>query len=564
MKTLIAVDLFCGAGGATEALLRACKRKGYKLDMVGINHWDLAIATHSKNHTYAQHLCADINEVNPMSVHPGKRIHVILAGIECIFFSAARGGKPVNDQRRSTGWKVLEWIEKRNPDTVIIENVPAFMKWGPLYLSGPNKDKPIKSEQGKIFLAFINAMEAFGYSVEYRVMTAADYGDPTTRQRFFLVARKRNTGRPHWPEPSHSKEGGTDMFGKRLKKWVPVKEIIDWQDKGESIFNRKKPLCDNTMRRIFEGLKKYSKINLEPFILVNRGGDDGYLRSSPINDPVGAMTTSPAMGIVEPFLIPRRMTDGPVADSIRAPIRTILAGDSTGVVQPFLVELYGTSNAASIDQPMPVATASGGHHALAQPFLLPMEHTTGSHRSSPTSEPINTVTAKGDFGLVEPMVMSLEHPGHRRAFSVNETMPTMTTANAWAVAEPFLTEYHNGNGGKKRSRSVKSPAPTLDTSNRMGLVQPFLVQYNGTGGAESADDPLNAITAKARWGLVVVIQDKQYILDIRYRMLRPKELKRAHSFSEDYEFLGSQEDQIRMIGNSWPVKMAEAICYENI
>lgn len=161
-RVITAVDLFCGAGGATQALLEACRERDMRLKITGVNHQPLAIEAYSKNHEYAEHLCADINETNPLAIVPAGRLDVLLAGVECIFFSTARGGKVINDQKRSTGWKVLEWAEKLHVRTIIIENVPEFQNWGPLYVSGPKKDRPVPSRKGQIFLAFINALRAMG------------------------------------------------------------------------------------------------------------------------------------------------------------------------------------------------------------------------------------------------------------------------------------------------------------------------------------------------------------------------------------------------------------------
>lgn len=545
--TITAVDLFCGFGGATTALLQACKQRGYKLNITGINHWPLAIKAHSANHEYAEHLCADINEVDPLTIVPSGRLDILLAGVECIFFSTARGGKPINNQRRSTGWKVLEWAEKLHIKTIIIENVPEFQRWGPLYTSGPKKDRPIKKLEGQIFLAFVNALQAMGYKTDYRVLCAADYGDPTTRERFFLIAT-RGRHKPAWPEATHSKDGKTDMFGKQLKKWAPVRDIIDWQDKGVSIFNRelygKKPLVDNTMRRIYAGIYKFWGI---PFVLPPEGVHRKN-KARDVSQPLQTLTQRGGGAIVQPFIVIQNGTSEQQINisnrSIEEPAPTVTGTQHIGLVEPFIISNRGGNDgylrSSSIDQPLGTLTTSPAE-MLIDPFLVCQEHVSGKDNSRVHSgrEPMPTLTAKSDFGVVQ----------------------------------PFLVVHHGGENGDKRVESVDKPTSTLDTSNRRALVQPFLVEYYGTGGPKSVDQPLNTVTAKDRHALVTPewVKDPPpgykllYVpgiglIDVRHRMLRPRECARAHSFSDSYTLLGNQDDQMRMIGNSWPVKLGRAIC----
>jgi DNA (cytosine-5)-methyltransferase 1 len=578
-KTITAVDLFCGAGGATNALLQACKQRGYKLKITGINHWALAIKTHSANHEYAEHLCADINEVDPLVIVPSGKLDILMAGVECIFFSTARGGKPINNQRRSTGWKVLEWAEKLHIKTIIIENVPEFKRWGPLYTSGPKKDKPIKKYEGQIFLAFVNALKAMGYTVDYRILCAADFGDPTTRERFFLIST-RGRHKPHWPDRTHSKDGGIDIFGTRLKKWVPVKKIIDWEDKGISIFNRelygKKPLVDNTMRRIYAGMIKFWSL---PFVLPPEGFHRGNQPRS-VDDALQTVTSRGAGYIVQPFIVMQNgTTDGQIKvsnRSIEEPAPTLTAVRHLAVVEPFVIPQQSCGQPRSVTEPLPTVSSAGAI-GLIEPFIFSNRGgDDGYLRSGSINDPLGTLTTSPAECLIEPFLISAEHVSNgddSRVHSGQKPMPTLTAKSDFGVVQPYLVSYHGGEQGDRRTESVDDPMGTLDTANRRALVQPFLVQYNGTGGPESVDDPLNTVVAKARHSLVTPEWVKDLppgykllyipgigLMDVRHRMLRPRECARAHSFADSYTFLGNQDDQMRMIGNSWPVKLGAAIC----
>ena len=240
-KKIVAVDLFCGAGGESTGLRNAARALGLDLELLAVNHWDLAISTHSMNHPEARHLCESIQSIDPLEAIPSGRVNLLWASPECTHHSIARGGRPRSDQSLASAWLILKWLSELYVERVIIENVKEFADWGPLGADG----KPLKSKKGESFRAFLSSLKALGYRVDYRILCAADYGDPTTRRRLFIQAVRGN--RPiTWPEVSHTES--PDLFGS--SPWKPAREIIDWSIPGSSLFDRKKPLAPATMARI--------------------------------------------------------------------------------------------------------------------------------------------------------------------------------------------------------------------------------------------------------------------------------------------------------------------------
>lgn len=527
MSKVIAADLFCGAGGTSTGLLKAARRLGLSVELVAINHWDVAIATHSLNHPMVTHFNSDLEKIDPRQVVPGGKLDLLLASPECTHFSKARGGKPMSKQSRASVKYILRWVGALDVANVIIENVPEFMDWGPLHRKGPNTDKPIKNRKGEYFHRFVRKMEEHGYTVRWRVLNAADYGDPTTRKRLFIMARKG--GLPVFPEPTHGKVA-QDLFGTR-KTWRPAREIIDWSIKGESIFNRKRPLAPNTMRRILAGLKKFGG---KAFVIGQQSG------AAPrnVDEPLPTVASAGAISFIEPFIIPQFSSGAP--RSIDEPLSTITSTSrGIGLAEPFVVMLNGTSDG----------------------------HVERSNRS--VNEPLPTVTANGNhLGLVEPFIMPVNHGKDMRTHSLDDPMPTVTSVDAWSLIEPFLVPFHGERANQNpRSHSVDKPMPTI-ASSPFGLVEPYLVEYYGTGGATSVDEPLKTQTGRDRFGLVQPMvfhhDGKKYLLDIRFRMLQPHELARAMSFPKRYKFHGNREQVVKQIGNAVPVNLAAALCASSL
>jgi DNA (cytosine-5)-methyltransferase 1 len=581
-RVIKAADLFCGAGGSSTGLRQACEALGLPLNLIAVNHWDIAISTHTKNHPEAEHLCTDLNSVDPRKIVPGGRLDLLIASPECTFHSNARGGTPINDQSRASAWRVVEWISQIEVDEILIENVPEFRFWGPLIKKTVDRNValpapvipfekwheksrrhggtlrewkkiyrrlvrdgvtekstakerltvlvPDPKRRGEIFLAFLKSIESHGYAVDHRILNAADYGDPTSRPRLFIRAsRKRKT--IAWPEPTHEKVSRmTDnllLFESSSRKpYRTAREIIDWSIQGESIFTKKKPLVLATIMRIAYGLEKFCGI---PFLVKYYGGS--FAQS--IDEPLPAVTANyEHYGLCQPFIVELRNNLN--ARSIDEPLSVIAAGGSHhGICQPFIVELRNGQYARSIDAPLSTITTKGMHHGVCRPFLLPYN---GNH------------DGKADSA--------------NRGHDIDEPIPTLTTSNRFGLVQPFIIPVNHGKGDL-RTHSIDNPMPTITSVDAWAVVNPFLVKYNGTGGAMPIDEPLDTITGKDRFGLVdgsVELEGNQYILDIRFRMLQPHELAAAMSFPKSYHFIGNREQKVKQIGNAVPVGMAAALC----
>lgn len=405
-RTIVAADLFCGAGGTSAGLRDACNQLGYDTDLVAVNHWPVAIATHEASHKFAHHICENLDNVDPRKVFPSGKIDMLVASPECTHFSVARGGKPKNDQSRASGWHVLRWAEALRPDTIIVENVKEWASWSPLLADGVTIDP--NHEKGSTFQGWVGALRSLGYTVEWKVLCCADYGDVTSRRRLFVLARK--DGKIKWPEQSHTKK--PDMFVKQ--KWRAAREIIDWDNEGKSIFNRSKPLSPNTMKRIMAGIEKFCPEVNEFLVKINGNTDDDCKRSP---------------------------------KSIEEPLRTITAGGKhfALVKTNFLVQLSGTGDSqiksTAQDSGQPLTTIHGGKkHGLVQlePLVVQIDnHSSKGHNCRTTDDPVSTIVTKGRHCLVQPFLSKYYGQGEN-VYSVDEPVHTLTTKARHALIEPTL------------------------------------------------------------------------------------------------------------------------------
>lgn len=572
-KTIKAADLFCGAGGTSRGLLEACRQMGFELDLIAVNHWPIAIASHSANHPYARHECASLDQVDPRKLVPGGRLNLLVASPECTHHSNARGGRPMNDQSRSSAWIILRWAELIYIENILIENVKEFRSWGPLGANG----RPLRSKRGEFYFAFLQTLRAAGYTVEDRILNAADFGDPTTRERLFIIAR-RGGKKIIWPNPTHAPmeklrrgEVQKNMFGQavKMKTWVPSREIIDWKIPGQSIFNRKKPLAKKTLERIYAGLKKFGGPNAEPFLLVLRN----HMDAQSLDRPLPTLAASGQhVGLVEPFIFAHQRRENQPT-SVDEPIQTLTATSSDfALVEPFLIGRGGPNGSGkpqSVNEPLNTVLTEN-HRAVVQPFISAYRgnhngRKDGNHRNHSVNRPLPTQDTSNRYAVVEPRAFVLPQHSGGELRPITQPAPTVCTDGAIALveADAFLVDVNHGlSNGKdgNRTQSVNEPIGTITAGRRgKGVVQPCLVKYNGTATATSVEEPLHTVTAKDRYALVTT-EHGTYALDIRLRMLRPHELAAAMSFPNDYRLTGKMEDQVKQIGNAVPVRTAQALC----
>lgn len=421
LPRLVAVDLFAGAGGTSTGLLQACAALGIdpaRVDLTAVNHWEVAVATHAANHPAARHIQSRIEQLQPERIIPGGRADLLWASPECIHHSVARGGRPRDDQSRSQAWTVLDWVQRLSPGVVCIENVPEFASWGPLYVSGPERGKPIPSQRGRTFAAWVAALESLNYRVEHRILNCADFGDATTRRRFFMVARRGNR-RPVWPVPTHGARPAADLFNAQAEPWRPAREIIDWYVPGHSIFltqeqarehglKIKRPLAANTLRRIEAGIQRFWGEWAEPFLVLLRGTTTDHL--------------------------------GRTALSLDNPLPTISAGGThVGLVEPFLIQYYGEGQFAAAGAPVPTVTTRA-RHGLVCPFIVPQFGERGGQaaRTHALGSPLPAVTGHGAGALVQPLILGQDVRGAVR--TVSDPLPTVAGAGAHALVRPWIVE----------------------------------------------------------------------------------------------------------------------------
>ena len=322
----IIVDMFCGAGGESCGIQHAADTANIDISMYAINHWETAIETHRANFPGAEHICRDVQDINPSDIIPGRRVALLWASPACTHFSVARGGKPCDNQSRITPFTILDWIDKLTVDRVIIENVPEFQSWGPL---DPKTSRPIQQEKGETFSAFIGMIKGLGYSVDWKVLNAADYGAPTTRRRLFIQAVRTGSDKSIiWPEATHIKPSPNQLLSPILS-WIPARDIIDWSLPTQIIDARSKPLAKNTMDRIIRGMEKYWGEYAKPFIIRYNGGEN---RVHSIDEPLPVLDTSNRYGLIQPLIMEYHGNGG--CHPVSKPLPTVTGNDRFALITP--------------------------------------------------------------------------------------------------------------------------------------------------------------------------------------------------------------------------------------
>lgn len=572
-RPMLVADLFCGAGGLSNGTARAMRQLGLPVQMIGVNHWPVAIETNRRNHKeHADRIhCADLESALPLTIVPEGRLDLLTAAPSCVFHSRARGGRPVHDQQRMDPWHVVRWCTELRVARVLVENVPEFMDWGPCSLV---TGRPIKSRRGEYFRAWVAALEAVGFKVDWKVVCCADFGDPTTRRRFFLIGRSDGK-RLSWPEFTHDRVGGTDLLGSR-PRWRGAREVIDWSMTGKSIFTRTKPLKPNTLRRILAGAVKYSWPR--PYVDAVQALLDGTTPQL-----VFSRAEAVALGLVsaDPMLVHLRGSSEqhlqPTAKSADEPLPTLTAGGShVGLV---LATSSGGA-ARDLDQPLPIITTGGAgaerpgcaRPQLVEPIIVPTSNTSSAGMPRSAAEPIRTVTTAkgGDQALAVPLVAPYYGGGSGlTASSVGEPVPSVTTKARFGLAEPVVMRGNVGTGRTGDMRPASEPVPTITCSESLALAEPFLVPNFGeapdqTPRTHSIDDPMPTVTATGHVQLAAPSAEvaDQVRIDINYRMLHWRELARATSFDDEgevYDFAGNATEITKQIGNAVPNRTAKAL-----
>lgn len=522
------VDNFAGGGGASTGIALAT---GREVD-IAINHDPAAIAMHAANHPNTKHYTESVWDVDPVEVTQGRPVGLAWFSPDCTHFSIAKGGRPVHKAIRGLAWVAVKWAALKRPRVQMLENVKEFQDWGPVDENG----QPIKERKGETFGAFIACLttglaadnpawaeirevlgtnfpyhlleQGLGYDVEWRLLRACDFGAPTIRRRLFIVMRCDD--RPIvWPQPTHGDPKSAAVKSGKLKPWRTAAEIIDWSIPCPSIFERKRPLKDATLRRIARGIMKFVVNNAEPFIIpVTHHGADRVV-------------------------------------SINAQVPTVTAAHrgEFALISPTLVQTgYGeragqAPRVPGLHKPLGTAVAGGQKHALVAAFLTQYHSETASHeaRGQTMDRPVLTVDTANRYGLVTSNLVKLRG----------------TCAHGQPVTEPVATVTASG--------------------LHIAEVRAFLVKYFSTAVGQSCNESLHTATAKARFGLVTVAGEDYQIADIGMRMLKPRELYNAQDFPPDYIIdvnLNGKKftlaEQVDKCGNAVPPVFSKVLVEANL
>lgn len=580
----IIVDNFAGGGGASTGIEIATGR----LVALAVNHDPAAILMHRTNHPYTEHFQASVWDIDPKAVCRGRPVGLAWFSPDCKHFSKAKGAALVDRKIRGLAWITLRWAATVRPRVIILENVEEFQTWGPV-----RKGKPVKKLAGTTFRKFIDQLTELGYTVEYRELIAADYGAPTSRKRFYLVARC--DGKPIvWPKPTHSKTGADG-----LPKWRSAAEIIDWSLPCPSVFASKaeimeryglkavRPLAKNTMRRVIRGVDKFTIRSGKPFIVPTGYGE--------------------------------RKGQAPRVHDMDAPVPTIVGTGKENLCRPLLapVTVTNTSNSVGGTVGAPVHTVTtAGNQMLVTPYLAECNHAGGGHVAD-VHDPYKTITAKHTGGIVAPSLIQYhtEQTENVRASGLGAPIPTVDASNRYGLTCANLVEYYTGG----RPLDVQDPMHTVTSHDREAVVAAHVVKFKGDNVGTPPSEPLQTVTASAgkeracsggtfavcrahlakirsgddlgHWPEIRALLNEfcgytlaedevllleiggalYYIADIGLRMLSPRELYNAMGFPPDYiidrDYLGNEykkSAQVARCGNAVCPPVASALVRANL
>ncbi len=608
----IIVDNFAGGGGASTGIELAT---GRVVD-IAINHDPDAILMHRTNHPHTTHYQASVWDVDPVEICRGRKVGLAWFSPDCKHFSKAKGGKPVDKNIRGLAWIVLRWAGTVRPRVIILENVEEFQTWGPV-----RKGKPVKKRTGQTFRKWLDQLRNLGYSVEWRELVAADYGAPTTRKRFFLIARC--DGQPIvWPTPTHAPAESPEVKAGLKRPWRSAAEIIDWSLPTPSIFDSKesikekynltaqRPLRPNTMARVARGVDKFVIKTASPFlVVVNHSGE---FRGQDPEEPLQTVTSKHGYGVAMPVMVAIGQTGGGNrCRSVESPTHTQVSKAEECVASPVLAPWTVTNTTNSTGHPVsdPVDTArtgGGGGQMFLSASLVQYHKEQGERvRGQGLDAPLLTVDASNRYGLSA--VCLEKYYGTATGQGSGEPLHTITAKDREGVVAASLSKFYGGVVGTEMSQ----PLPTVTSIDHNAVQMAHMAKFYGTEFGEPMSRPLSTVTASgAHHGLVTNtvapvsseadlknwpkirellntycgydLQENEVILflisgglyfvsDIGLRMLTPRELYRANGFPDDYiidrDYTGREygkAKQVARCGNAVPPPFATALVRANL
>lgn len=524
------IDNFAGGGGTSTGLEQAF---GRPVD-IAINHDPEALAMHAANHPHTKHLCESVWDVDPIKVTGNQPVGLVWLSPDCKHFSKAKGGKPVEKKIRGLAWIALRWIAKCKPRVIVLGNVEEFKTWGPLLIDADGNAKPDPAKKGKTFESFIRQLEGHGYVVEHRVLRACDHDTPTIRKRFFLVARCDGIA-IEWPAATH---GAPDSLGVKAGKLLPYRtaaECIDWSIPCPSIFERKKPLAEATLRRIAKGIMRYVVNAADPFI-VGQGGPIYSGKPVSANQPFGTLTTENHRSVVVPSIVPVTHQGSDRTESIEEPFRTITGAhrgekalaaaylspyysdkrpsDARGqtpnepiktvttenrhaMVTAFLTEHANATGQRVMPADEPLRTqcaqVKGGHFSMVSAALVGVGGRAGDSRPRGADEPAATITAKGDTAITTAFLA--KHYTGVVGFDLNVPIDTVTAVDHHSIVTAHIESLYSQKGNEARASDISGPIKTVTASARHALMTSNLVKLRGTSTTAATDEPLGTVSA---------------------------------------------------------------------
>ncbi|CAE6900552.1 DNA cytosine methyltransferase [Paraburkholderia domus] len=586
------IDNFAGGGGASEGMEQAF---GRSVD-IAINHDGEALAMHAANHPGTKHYCEDVFQVDPIEATKNQPVGLVWLSPDCKHHSKAKGGKPVDKKIRGLAWIGRKWAGKSMPRALMLENVEEIQSWTGLVakrdkatgrvvkLDGSVAERgervPVREQhlvanpktKGSHFRRFVRSLEDMGYRVEHRELRACDYGAPTIRKRLYLIARRDHLPIV-WPAPTHGDPKSVGVKAGKLKPWRTAAECIDWSIPCPSIFERERPLKDATLSRIAKGIMKFVVNSADPFIVSYYTADDRF-RGSPIDAPLGTLTTANRFAIVSPTLMHVTHHGADRTAGIDAPLATVTGahrGEQALVSATLIQTGYGeragqAPRVPGLDKPLGTAVAGGVKHAVVSAFLA--KHY-GGVVGTGVDVPTGTVTTTDHHSVVTAQLVGCGgRAGQSRPRDAGEPTATITAKADTAVVTSHLLKLRNNQFGQ----DVREPIPTLTAGGgHVGEVRAFLIKYYGNDkDGANLRAPLGTIPTHDRFGLVTIHGEDYVIVDIGMRMLTPRELATAQGFPSTYILDPivngkplSKSAQVRMIGNSVCPDVATALILAN-